>query len=61
LPRTQIWNISSLTAPWYGPIPVLLAPPQKGRSRGPSPGPEPGRVQHQNPCERGCLGQPLAL
>jgi hypothetical protein len=61
LSRTQIWSISSLTAPWCGPIPAPLAPPQKRGTKGAGPGPAPGRVQHQNPPERGCLGQPVAL
>lgn len=61
LPMTQTWSISSLTAPWYEPTPALLEPPQKRRSRDAGSGPEPRRVQHQNPRERGCLGQSVAL
>src|ERR671914_1933087 len=61
LPMTQTWNISLLTAPWCGPIPALLAPPKKPGTRSTGIGPEPRRVQHQNPRERGCLGQPIAL
>src|SRR5688500_17023649 len=61
LPMTQIWNILSLTARWCGPILALLGPPQKPGTKGAGSGPEPRRIQHQNPRERGCLGQPLAL
>lgn len=41
--------------------PALLEPPKKRRSRGAGSGPEPRRVQHQNPRERGCLGQSVVL
>jgi hypothetical protein len=40
---------------------VRLARPKKRWPRCPSPGAKSRRVQHQNPCECGCIGEPFAL
>ena len=58
---TRIWNTSSSTARWSGPTPALRERPQKGWPSSPGPGPEPRRVQHQDPRQRRCFRQSPAI